>query len=179
MISKIILCLFAIPAILIPKLISEESPKQEIGYESLYEEIVNQGIEYPEIVWAQAVLESGNFKSDVFRGNNNLFGMKLPSRRSTVACGSKNGYATYNDWQESIRDYKLYQEYYFKDRKISKASYYSHLNRVYCEIGSQYSERVKEIISKMYDPKFQTPDYLKDGVFGNYGETDLIYKNEK
>ena len=147
----------------------EEDPgsPEKIAYQSLYDEIVKQGIEYPEIVWAQAILESGNFGSKVFHKNNNLFGMKMPSRRNTVALGTSSGYAVYESWQESVHDYKLYQEYYFKDRQISKKSYYNHLNRSYCEIGGQYSQRVKAIISKMYSPNFKTPDHLSNGIFGD------------
>jgi uncharacterized FlgJ-related protein len=136
----------------------------EVNYESLYQEIVRNHIEYPEIVWAQAILESGNFKSEVFNSNKNLFGMKFPRRRTTTSIGSNRGYARYESWEESVKDYKLYQTHYFKDRKINRSQYFIHLNRVYCEIGSSYSDRVKKIIKKMYSPKFEIPDYLKDGI---------------
>jgi uncharacterized FlgJ-related protein len=167
MISRFILSAAVMSASLFTTSLNLGETKKSVNYQSLYEEIVKQGIEYPEIVWAQAVLESGNFDSDVFHKNNNLFGMRLPERRRTVADGAFHGYAKYGSWQESVEDYKLYQEYYFKDKKISKKSYFSHLNRSYCEIGGQYSTRVKSIISKMYDPKFKTPENLRDGIFGN------------
>ena len=148
-----------------PDLSKEES--EELSYDSLYQEIVKNNIEYPEIVWSQAILESGNFKSEVFNSNNNLFGMKFPRKRSTTSVGSNRGYAKYESWKESVKDYKLYQTHYFKDKKINRSEYFRHLNRVYCEIGSSYSDRVKKIIKKMYSPKFQTPKHLKDGLMNN------------
>lgn len=148
---------------------SDSSKKEpsELSYDSLYQEIVNNNIEFPEIVWAQAVLESGNFKSQVFNSNKNLFGMKFPRKRPTTSIGSDRGYAKYESWEESVKDYKLYQEHYFKNKRINKTQYYIHLNRIYCEIGSSYSERVKKIIKKMHNPKFETPEHLKDGFINN------------
>ena len=79
-----------------------------VTYENLYAEIIKKEIKFPKIVWAQAILESGHFKSSVFKTNNNLFGMMMPRKRKTVALSSPSVYAKYESWQASVYDYKLY-----------------------------------------------------------------------
>src|SRR5690554_3322128 len=48
-------------------------------------------LEHPDIVFAQAILETGNFKSEIFKENKNLFGLKMPWNRPTLAIGVKRG----------------------------------------------------------------------------------------
>ena len=43
--------------------------------DKMVEKIKELGFKYPHIVMAQAILETGNFKSPVFQENHNLFGM--------------------------------------------------------------------------------------------------------
>jgi len=120
-----------------------------INYKNLYGEIVKTGIKFPEIVWAQAILESGHFKSNVFKSNNNLFGMMVPRKRSTVALPGSSLYAKYESWKSSVYDYKLYQDYIFRNSELSEAEYYKHLDRRYCYgAGANYSVKLKKIISK-------------------------------
>lgn len=64
------------------------------------------------LIYAQAVHETGRFTSDIFRESNNLFGMKLPSRRKTTATGENRGHATFKNWWASIWDYFLRQSYF-------------------------------------------------------------------
>jgi len=66
-------------------------------------------IAHPDIVMAQAIIESGNFKSNIFKENNNLFGMKMPEYRKTTAIGTNRGHAVYRNWRESVIDYALWQ----------------------------------------------------------------------
>ncbi len=147
---------------------SKKDSSDVLTYQSLYDEIVKQGIEYPDIVFAQAILESGHFKSKVYKQNNNLFGMKLPKKRSTVASKSRNGYAVYGSWKESVEDYKLYQEYYFKGRQISRSSYFSNLDKRYSVLGGSYSSLVRNIIKKSSKRvKYVDEPYLNNGIFGD------------
>ncbi|MCH9735998.1 MAG: glucosaminidase domain-containing protein [Actinomycetia bacterium] len=62
------------------------------------------------LIIAQAQLESGNFSSNIFKENHNLFGMKLPSRRPTMAIGENRGFAVYPSWMDSVVDYFLRQQ---------------------------------------------------------------------
>jgi len=67
----------------------------------------------PEIVFAQACLETGYFSSKLCIEHNNLFGMKKARKRATTAQGSANyNYAIYSTWYDSVKDIKLFQEYY-------------------------------------------------------------------
>ncbi len=61
-------------------------------------------------IYNHARRESGNFKSKVFRENNNAFGMRLPRRRTTTAIGRNRGYAVYTNWYDSIYDYWLWYD---------------------------------------------------------------------
>ena len=75
--------------------------------------ILDLRIENAYIVYAQARLESGNFTSDIFMENNNLFGMKMAERRPTTAIGVNRGHAVYKSWRESVIDYALMQAAYY------------------------------------------------------------------
>jgi uncharacterized FlgJ-related protein len=87
---------------------------------------------YPDIVFCQSVIESGHYKSKICKSNNNLFGMKQPKKRKTISKGAKNGYASYDNWVESIKDYKIWQDINLKGNKISRNGYLNYLRRVYC-----------------------------------------------
>jgi hypothetical protein len=77
--------------------------------ENLARLIYTLKIAHPDIVMAQAIIESGNFKSNIFKENNNLFGMKMPEYRKTTAIGINRGHAVYRNWRESVIDYALWQ----------------------------------------------------------------------
>jgi hypothetical protein len=82
---------------------------QQFSEESLIELIKNCNIKYPHIVLAQAKIESGNYKSKIFKQNNNLFGMRKAHTRITTALGDKNTFAYYRDWTDCVYDYAMYQ----------------------------------------------------------------------
>jgi len=119
----------------------------DITYLSLWNALQETNILYPEVVFAQAVLESGHFKSSVFKNHKNLFGMKYPSKRETFAFGkSKSGYAKFEDWMQSILDYKIWQENFILRHKIqSKREYLLALNKSYSETAN-YSRYLDKII---------------------------------
>jgi flagellum-specific peptidoglycan hydrolase FlgJ len=120
--------------------------KSQPSKTEVYQQIVSEGLIFPDIVFAQAILESGNFKSKVSRENNNFFGMRLAKVRETTAIGQKSGYAKYNSWKESVRDYKLWQDRITKKKpNITRDQYMSLLNRIYSE-SSIYMSQVKLIV---------------------------------
>ena len=61
-------------------------------------------------IFRHAQIESGNFKSKIFRDQNNAFGMRLAKRRKTLAEARKRGYAVYSSWYDSVYDYWLWYE---------------------------------------------------------------------
>jgi len=107
--------------------------------------IKHLNLKHPDIVYAQAVLETGNFKSKLFVNNNNLFGFKEPKVRSNTARGSVSGYAYYSSWRQSVIDYALYQSSYI--RKLNREAYFDYLDKNYAE-DPNYSKKLKEIIKR-------------------------------
>jgi len=71
-----------------------------------------EGVKYKEIVLLQSRLETGFYSSDIFLNANNLFGMRYPTHRPTVATGTYKEHASYAHWSDSVIDYVLWQEYY-------------------------------------------------------------------
>ena len=107
--------------------------------------LMNQiGIAYPDVVFAQARLETGNFTSKVFRENKNLFGMKLPRVRSTTAIGEQNNHASYIRWQHSVADYKLWQDEVIKKYRTKRA-YLRYLSKHYAE-DKRYIHKLKQML---------------------------------
>ena len=136
---------------LIPQIKSGEvktSNPFDIDYETLYQQIIKSGVKFPEVVFAQAVLESGHFTSSLFERANNLFGMKIPTKRETTAIGSTNGYSKYENWHQSIYDYKLWQEFLFSKRgELTKAEYLAYLKKWYAK-DKNYLTKVKNKIKE-------------------------------
>jgi hypothetical protein len=67
-------------------------------------------------IFSHAKRESGNFKSTIFKKQNNAFGMRLPKKRQTLALAKQRGYAIYNTWYDSIFDYWLW----YKNKPITQ-----------------------------------------------------------
>ena len=59
-------------------IIKVENQLPELTIPNLYKEIIRNGILYPKIVLAQAILETGWFRSSVCRNKHNLFGLINP-----------------------------------------------------------------------------------------------------
>lgn len=74
----------------------------------LYQYLIELGFNYyqAQLITAQAAHETGNFTSDIFKQNNNLFGMKYAKQK--FAAGEKNGHAYYNTLEDSAKDFKIY-----------------------------------------------------------------------
>lgn len=100
-------------------------------------------VKFPKIVYAQAVLETGNFQSEVFRSNMNLFGMREATSRVSTNHGTNLNHAVYDHWRESVLDYALYQSAYLSDLKTPE-QYYNYLFQHYAE-DKTYVSKVKEI----------------------------------
>jgi hypothetical protein len=110
----------------------------KLNRELLVSYILDKNIAHPEIAYA-IVRQESNMCSDLFKANNNLFGMKHPGVRPTKSLGRKNGFAHFEKWQHSVEDYKLYLEF-VGGHKISKPAYLKHLDQNYAHEG--YSEHL-------------------------------------
>ena len=82
-----------------------ESNLPELTIPNLYKEIIRNGILYPKIVLAQAILETGWFRSSVCRNKHNLFGLTNPRTGK---------YYEFNHWTESVRAYYTKVQYKYK-----------------------------------------------------------------
>lgn len=82
-----------------------ENHLPELTIPNLYKEIIRNGILYPKIVLAQAILETGWFRSSVCRNKHNLFGLNNPRTGK---------YYEFNHWTESVRAYYTKVQYKYK-----------------------------------------------------------------
>ena len=112
--------------------------------QKLKEYLIELNVKFPNVVFAQAKLESGNFRSKIFEENNNLFGMKQPSVRTTTATGEQYNHATYNSWRESVLDYALYSCKYTSNIQ-TEDEYIAYLGSRYAE-DTNYVNKLKNIV---------------------------------
>lgn len=99
---------------------------------------------YPELVYAQGVLESGaDFNSVLNNQNNNYFGMRVAHQRINTQSGEQDGYAYYNNWRNSVIDYAIFTAMYLGDFE-SKEQYYKYIEKRYAE-SPGYIEKVKAL----------------------------------
>lgn len=140
--------------------------KDNATHSGVYNEILEQGLEFPDIVFAQAVLESGNFTSRLTKENNNIFGMRRPTKRSTTSIGSSHGYAVYDSWRSSIEDYSLFQEMLFSKHKFTRKSYLDYIDKHYSTTKG-YKNRVLRIIKEFKNILYSPPVDRNDGNLDN------------
>ena len=104
--------------------------------EGIDEALIYYNIEHPTIVKAQAILETGNFTSDLCIKNNNLFGLY----------DSKNKrYYSYNQWWESIAAYKELIQRKYDNSKY----YYMFLEDIKYAKDKEYINKLKEIAEEL------------------------------
>lgn len=105
--------------------------KSKILNESnLKEELAKNNIPHANIVLAQAKLESGNFKSNLVRTHQNIFGLKKGNR-----------YRRYSHWTECVEDYKK-----CISNRYNGGSYYAFLNRIGYASHPNYTELLKDMV---------------------------------
>lgn len=135
----------------------------EFSRANLRAEINSVGILCANVVYAQAELESAFLTAGSSRKTNNLFGMRYPGQRATTAIGlylqgkdtiiygtraelrpylKRATYAVYAHWTDSVKDYKLWQDYSFKTR----SKYIEFLSRVYATAPT-YTEHLQKMTS--------------------------------
>lgn len=114
----------------------EEAPtfKTKSPEEGLSEALEYYDVMHPKIVYAQAVLETGHFKSSACINDNNLFGLY----------DSKNKrYYKFNHWSESVVAYKD-----FIQRKYQPPNdYYKFLGELPYATDPQYITKLKRIVN--------------------------------
>lgn len=101
-------------------------------------------IKHYDVAYAQACLETGNFKSKAFIISKNLFGMKQAKSRPTTNSGEYLKHARYNHWRESVVDYALYYSKYLSKFRTKK-SLLNYLSKHYAT-DSMYIVKIKNLI---------------------------------
>lgn len=127
-------------------IIKESTKENEFSPKKLRAYILELNIKFPHIVYAQARLETGNFKSEIFKTNHNLFGLKIATRRPTTNKGEENNHAYFDNWKECVVDYAFYQAAYLQDIK-TESEYLQYLGLNYAQNPS-YVEQLKKIIAE-------------------------------
>jgi len=118
--------------------------KDSFSREKMIVMLHDLNIKFPWIPMAQSMIETGQWKSDIFLENNNLFGMREAKSRITTAIGTNNNHAEYNSWRDSVYDYAFYQSRYLGNIK-SESEYYQYLAASYAE-DPNYISKVKNIV---------------------------------
>lgn len=103
---------------------------------NLYQEIIRNGIRHPKIVLAQAILETGWFRSPLCRNRHNLFGLTNP----------KTGkYYEFNHWTESVRAYYTKVQYKYKG-----GNYLLWLHKIGYAEDPMYIREVAQVLKKIF-----------------------------
>lgn len=103
--------------------------------DGLMEALIYYDVKYPHIVYAQALIETGNFKSSLCLNDNNLFGL-YNSRRSR--------YHRFDHWTESVIAYKDFIQYRYKPPE----DYYKFLQRIGYAEDPNYISKLKGIVNR-------------------------------
>ena len=113
---------------------SKKSQRDELTIANLYAALQRHGIKYPKIVLAQALLETGNFRSRLCREGNNLFGLR-----------HSKGYYTFDHWEESVIAYRDWVQYKHRDGE----GYYAFLKRIGYASAKDYIYKVRKIADRL------------------------------
>lgn len=114
---------------------------EEVNEEVLYKTLVHYEFPEPAIITAQAILESGNFKSRLCINNNNMFGLYNSRTMS---------YFKFDSWISCIFAYKKFILNKYKDNE----DYYKFLKSIGYAEDPEYIDKVKSIeiqIRKKYE----------------------------
>lgn len=98
---------------------------------------------YPEVLIAQARLETSLYTSLIYTANNNLFGMRHPRIRPTTSLGSRYKHAKYEHWTDSVDDYMLWYEYH---QHRLEDCYYSFLKGIGYAEDKYYIKKLKKLV---------------------------------
>ena len=122
------------PEVKVEYIVNEKQPDffSKSPQEGLIEALEYYGVKHPQIVYAQAVLESGLGESPLYKRTNNLFGLY----------NSKGGeYYSYDHWTACIADYRDK----IQSRLREGEDYYEFLKRIKYAEDKEYINKLKRI----------------------------------
>lgn len=100
----------------------------------IYEAMGYFNIQFPDLVYAQSILETGYYSSDVCLQKNNLFGLYDSTNHT---------YRTYNYWWESVREYKRLVQDKFKGETLE--DYLIFLDTLPYATDTAYTTKLKDV----------------------------------
>jgi flagellum-specific peptidoglycan hydrolase FlgJ len=131
------------PEIKVVHIVNEEQPDffSKSPQEGLIEVLEYYGVKHPQIVYAQAVLESNWFKSGLCVNGNNLFGLYNSKERK---------YHTFDHWAKSVEAYvKLVQYKYKGDYDKPPDEYYKFLENIGYAEDTLYISKLRRIVNQL------------------------------
>ena len=120
--------------------------ENEFSKEKFTAKLKSLNLKYPHIAYAQAMLESGNFTSKIFRENNNMFGMKQARVRINLAKSTQYGHAYFDTWEDCLLDFAFHRATYLSKLR-TEDDYYAYLGRNYAE-DNGYVVKLKKMVKK-------------------------------
>lgn len=120
-----------------PESLLSENPKEDLIAVTDY-----YGVKHPEIVYVQAILETGHFRLKVYRECNNLFGLYNSRTKS---------YYKFDHWSESAVAYLDF----IQDRYKPPNDYYKFLSDIGYAEDPGYINKLKRIVNQ-YDKRRAT-----------------------
>lgn len=99
--------------------------------DSIYQIMEQYDIHHKDIVYAQMILETGNFKAKIFTKKQNLLGLR-----------HRKGYYNFKHWSECI---KMYKEK-IQSRYKKGEDYYKFLKRIHYATDPNYIKKLKKLI---------------------------------
>lgn len=104
----------------------------------VYKVCIQSGAWYPEIIMAQFIIESGSGTSSISKKARNYYGMRYIGTKGRptlqIPDMNVNGYGVYINWQHSVLDRVLWDDWVFnKTRPETREKYLAKINGVYAE----------------------------------------------
>jgi len=126
------------------KMIVEQRAYSEPFSRELFYEALCCYVKNPDIVYRQALLETGWFTHPRFTVYHNTLGMKKARYRKHVQSGVWKKHATYDHWLDSVKDYALWQEYW-DSLGYNMNNYYDFLEHVGYATADHYVKTLKKL----------------------------------
>lgn len=120
--------------------------KNEFSEDKFINLLKQYNLKFPHIALAQSKIETGYFKSKIFKESNNLFGMRQAKLRPTTSLGTQYEHSYYENWKKSVEDYCLWVAAY-ANRINKEEDFLNFLEHIYAE-DSNYVNKIKKIVKK-------------------------------
>jgi hypothetical protein len=140
-------------------LIYHDIENEGFSRRKFYEYLKEVNIKFPELVFAQAIKESG-LKSPLFKENHNPFGMKEASKRPNMQNGTQSNHAYYDTWKNSVVDYAMYQSYVGLSKLKTEDEYLLYLKEMHY-YDTEHPNNVN-YLKELKQIRDNIEDYLKE-----------------